>query len=128
MVKMMRTYQKGFIYFWFPVLCYAGLIFALSSFPFSFPPALRIRFADKVIHVVEYGILGFLLARAFLKASPPFFRNSFQAWAVVVAICYGFSDEIHQFYVPMRRSSPVDLLFDGIGAFLAQFFFERRMF
>ena len=119
--------QKNFFYFWFPVLLYAGAIFVLSSFPFVFPPALRIRFADKVIHAVEYGILGFLLSRAFLKASSPFFRKSFQAWAIVIAICYGFTDEIHQFYVPMRQSSPVDLLFDGFGAMGAQLFFKRRL-
>lgn len=120
--------QKNFFYFWFPVLCYAGFIFILSSFSLSFPPALQIRFADKVIHVAEYGVLGFLLARAFLKASPSFFQKSFQAWAVAVAVLYGFSDEIHQFYVPMRRCSPVDLFFDGVGACLAQLFFERRSF
>ncbi|MBI4436430.1 MAG: VanZ family protein [Candidatus Omnitrophica bacterium] len=75
------------------------------------------------MHTVEYGILGFLLARAFLKSSPPFFRRSFQAWAVGIAIFYGFTDEIHQLFVPMRQPSSFDLLCDGLGAVVAQLFF-----
>ena len=118
--------QKGFFYFWFPVFLYAGLIFVFSSFPLSFPPGLEVRFLDKVIHTVEYGIFGILLSRAFLKSSPPFFQKSFQAWAVAVAIIYGFTDEIHQLFVPLRQSSSFDLLFDGIGALLAQLFFLGR--
>ena len=117
--------REGFFYFWVPALLYAGLIFTLSSFPLMFPPSIKIRFLDKVLHACEYGLLGFLLGRAFLKASPSFFQRSFQTWAVVIAICYGFTDEIHQFFVPMRQSSSFDLLFDGLGAFLSQFFFHR---
>jgi len=118
--------QKEFFVFWFPVLLYAGLIFTFSSFPLSFPPDIEVRFLDKMIHMVEYGIFGILLSRAFLKSSPLFFRKSFQAWAVGIAIFYGFTDEIHQLFVPLRQSSSFDLLFDGIGALLAQLFFLGR--
>jgi len=122
------TKGKSFFYFWTPVLLYAGVIFTLSSFPISFPPGLQILNLDKLLHTIEYGIFGFLLARAFLRASPPFFRRSFQAWAVILAVCYGFTDEIHQSFVPTRDTSSIDLLFDGVGSILAQFFFERRFF
>ena len=121
------TQQKTFLYFWLPVLFYAGLIFTLSSFPVVFPPAFGFRFSDKILHTIEYGILGFLLARAFLKGSPPFFRNSFQFWAAAIAVVYGFTDELHQFYVPMRECSSFDLLFDGLGAILAQLIFFNRI-
>ena len=117
------TKKSAFLSFWLPPLTYAGLIFTLSSFPLTFPPALGFRFSDKILHAVEYGLFGFLLARAFLKASPPFFRTSFQFWAVVIAILYGFTDEIHQLYVPMRECSSFDLLFDGIGALVSQLIF-----
>ena len=123
----MPTYDyKKFFHLWLPVLLYAGAIFTLSSFPISFPPGFKIHYLDKVLHAIEYGILGFLLARAFLKASPPYCQKSFQAWAVVIAICYGFTDEIQQLYVPTRETSSIDLLFDGVGAMIAQLFFERR--
>lgn len=108
-----------------PVFLYAGAIFVFSSFSLPFFPGPEIRFIDRLLHVVEYGILGFLLGRAFLNASPSFFRRSFQAWAVGVAIFYGFTDEIHQFFVPMRSSNAIDLVCDGIGAVFAQFFFRR---
>ena len=122
----MPTYEyKKFFYFWGPVLLYAVFIFILSSFPFAFPLVFKIRFLDSILHMIEYGILGYLLGRAFLKESSPFFQKSFQAWAAALAICYGFTDEIHQFYVPMRQSSALDLWFDGAGAVLAQFLFRR---
>jgi len=118
--------RKRFLYFWAPVLFYAGAIFIFSSRPFFFPPGLEVLGLDKLLHVVEYGVLGFLLGRAFLGASPLFFQRSFQAWAAAIAICYGFTDEIHQFFVPMRQSSSLDLVCDGFGAILAQLFFNRR--
>ncbi len=118
--------MKGTFYrFWLPVLLVAGLIFILSSFPLLFPPGPRIWFFDELAHMIEYGILGYFLGRAFLKGSTPFFQRSFQVWAVSVAILYGFTDEIHQLFVPLREASSVDLVFDGIGAFLAQGLFRR---
>ena len=120
--------KNPFVYFWFPVFLYAGVIFAFSSFPISFPPGLKIRYLDKGLHAVEYGLFGFLLARAFLRASPPSLQRSFQMWAVIMAVCYGFTDEIHQSFVPTRETSSMDLLFDGVGAIAAQLFFERRVF
>lgn len=119
------TKGKSFFYFWLPVLLYAGLIFTLSSYPVFFPPGVGLRLSDRLLHAVEYGILSFLLGRAFLRDSSPFFQRSFQAWAVAIAIFYGFTDEIHQFFVPTRESSSIDLLFDGVGAVGAQLFFGR---
>ena len=118
------TGKDPFTTYWVPVILYAAVIFTLSSFSFAVPSGLRVQNLDKLIHLIEYGIFGYLLARAFLEASPTSLQKSFQMWAMIIAICYGFTDEIHQSFVPMRETSSIDLIFDGIGAILAQFFFR----
>ena len=118
------TDKNPFWTYWVPVILYAGIIFTLSSFPLALPPGLQVRNVDKLIHMMEYGIFGYLLARAFLEASSSELQKSFQMWAMIIAICYGFTDEIHQSFVPMRETSSIDLVCDGIGAILAQFFFK----
>ena len=116
--------KNPFFSYWFPVIVYAGMIFTLSSFPLTLPEGMQVRNIDKLIHMMEYGIFGYLLARAFLEASPASLQKSFQMWAMIIAICYGFTDEIHQSFVPMRETSSIDLICDGIGAILVQFFFK----
>ena len=110
---------------WAPVYLYAGLIFVLSSIPAPIPP-VGVPFFDKWIHLVEYGVFGFLLARALASDSPKRLRENFRLWAIVFACLYGLSDEWHQLFVPMRQSSLWDALFDTIGASIGQFFFSSR--
>ena len=108
---------------WAPVYLYAALIFLLSSI--SRPlPAVKIPFMDKGLHMIEYGLLGYLLARAISNDSPKKLRQDFRFWAVLFALLYGLSDEWHQSFVPMREASIWDALFDGIGAAIGQLFFH----
>ena len=48
---------------WLPVVGYTALIFLLSSIP-DLSPGTSKPHMDKVAHFVEYGIFGFLAARA----------------------------------------------------------------
>ena len=48
---------------WLPVAAYAALIFFLSSMPALSPPG-GWDHVDKVIHLVEFGVMGALLSRA----------------------------------------------------------------
>lgn len=43
-------------------------------------------------------------------------KQTVVAVAILVAICFGAYDEIHQFFIPGRDASFWDLLADGIGA------------
>ena len=39
------------------------------------------------------------------------------AWlALLLAIAYGITDEVHQHFVPGRHMDPLDLLTDAVGA------------
>lgn len=115
--------NSSFVRWWIPVYLYAGAIFILSSIPRPLP-AIKIPFLDKGLHMIEYGVFGFLLARALASDSPKALRHSFRTWAIVFALLYGLSDEWHQSFVPMREASLWDALFDGIGASIGQFFFH----
>lgn len=82
------------------------VIFILSSIPKEKLPELLFPGFDKIAHLIEYFILGFLWARALGKRA---------ILVILLGIIYGISDEIHQIFVPLREFSVLDLLVDSIG-------------
>lgn len=106
-------HRLKFLKFWFPVFLYSGIIFYASSLSDVKPP-LDIKNIDKAIHVLEYLLFGFLLARAFTQQWP-----AVKIWQVVTicSLLYGISDEYHQSFVPGRESSFIDAIADTIGGF-----------
>jgi VanZ family protein len=106
-------------WYWVPVALYAGVIFYLSaqSHPEEQLPSFLLKdVSDKVLHAVEYGILGLLCYRAFRWAAGPAVARQAIVLAIVTASVYGITDEVHQFFVPFRESSWLDWLADTIGA------------
>jgi VanZ family protein len=63
---------------------------------------------DKLAHLLEFALLGFLAARATGSA-----RGGFS-----LASVWGAVDEVHQAFVPLRSPGLDDWLADLIGAFL----------
>ena len=104
-----------FFVYWLPPFAYAALIFYLSSIPGTTYPTLFFS-ADKLLHLGEYGILGYLLARAL--GYYHFKKKALFITAVSICFIYGVSDELHQFFVPYRCPSVIDILADGIGSSL----------
>jgi VanZ family protein len=116
----------SFIKYWLPVYLFAALIFFLSSLPKLPEPPLELPFLDKIGHLLEYALFGYLLKRGFSN-SPRTKLSSHSSFLVVVtAFLYGVSDEVHQIFVPTRNPEVLDLLFDGTGAFLGQFFYNPK--
>ena len=100
---------------WVPVAVYAGLVFLLSSQPQPLPFLPKeIWSFDKLLHGVEYAVLGFLLARALRAGGLPAARIFLGA--LVLASLYGASDELHQSFVPNRDCDPRDWAADTVGA------------
>lgn len=100
---------------WAVVVAYLGLIFFLSSQ--SSLPSLPGRISDKVQHFTAYGILSALVVWAVTDG----FRRRV-TWQVVLlatltGLVYGFSDEVHQRFVPGRQYDLHDLAADVLGAF-----------
>ena len=105
--------------YWVPVALYAGTIFFLStqSHPEDQLPSFLLEdVSDKVLHAVEYGILSLLCYRAFRWAAGPAVARQAIVLAIVTASVYGFTDEVHQLFVPLREASWQDWLADTIGA------------
>ena len=65
---------------------------------------------DKLLHVVEYSILGYLAVNSFRAISKD------QVMVVIIS-CLGFAcfDELWQSLIPGRFSSGLDIIADGIG-------------
>ena len=93
---------------WLPVVAWAAVIFALSSIP-SLSSGLG--FWDlvlrKLAHLVEYAILGVLLARA-LSDVPAF----------TAGVAYAVTDEVHQHFVRGREGAPIDVAIDAAGVLI----------
>ncbi len=66
----------------------------------------------KSIHIIEYGVL-FLLWRFALYKN----KNSIKI-AVLIAVLYGVTDELHQTMVATREGKIRDIFIDSLGVFI----------
>ncbi|MEW5766681.1 MAG: VanZ family protein [bacterium] len=109
------------IRYWLPVCLWAGFIFYLSSLSETpVPPLLETPGLDKAAHLIEYTILALLLARALKNSESKWLSNQWVVLTMVGTILYGVTDEIHQYFVPLRQTDLYDLLFDSLGALIGQ--------
>jgi VanZ family protein len=65
----------------------------------------------KIAHMVEYGLLWFLWWRALGYGD--------RLPAVLIAVGYAMTDELHQSFVDGRHGTPVDVFIDTIGIAIA---------
>ena len=93
------------------VLAWSGIILLSTSIP---NPRIPHTFAhaDKLVHFVLYGVLGFLLARA-LRSDTSVGRAI--VLTVAFGIAFGAADEWHQRYIAGRSSELADWGADGMG-------------
>jgi VanZ family protein len=70
---------------------------------------------DKLAHAAVYAVLAVLLFRA-VRRTTSLARGRAAVLAVLIAIAYGATDELHQRMVPDRSPDLRDLLADAAGA------------
>ena len=89
---------------------YILLIISVSSIPGHSMPRFVLLSWDKLLHVVEYSILGYLAVNSFRAISK-------DQVIVIIISCLGFAcfDELWQSLIPGRFSSGLDIIADGIG-------------
>ena len=110
-----------------PAIGCALLIFILSSIPGNSLPHFNVTLEDKFEHIIAYGVMGFLLARAvFYQTRFPAWRNNYIAVVLIIGILFGISDEFHQYFVPGRFTDVMDLVADTIGICLGLLVFRFR--
>jgi VanZ family protein len=131
---------RSFFFYWLPVVLWMMLIFTASGDSGSFQrssriigPVLRWFFPNvsaetedfvvtgvrKCAHLTEYGILAFLVWRAYRK---PKWKDA-RPWswadagvALWAAVFYATTDEFHQTFVPTREGCVRDVMIDSSGA------------
>ncbi|MCA1032080.1 VanZ family protein [Bacillus timonensis] len=108
---------------------YMTLIWVLSSLPqdaviktpFSFDGMLK-----ESLHLVEFAILYCLFVLYFLvDRKLTTITNKF---AALIAISYGFIDEFHQYFVPYRSATMIDLVKDTLGVLIVYYLVNRYYF
>lgn len=82
--------------------------------------------SDKVAHFVIFGLLGWLLARAFYKEKNTFLQQNYFWLVLVVVVIFALIDEIHQHYIPGRYSDIWDWIADLSGALVFLIIFRYR--
>lgn len=108
------TSRRWWLYL-FPLLVYGALIFygsGQSKWLWEPPDFLL---ADKLYHLMEYGILGVLLARVLLEYGLfPSLRKKVIG-VLLISFLYGMSDEFHQSFISGRSAGWEDVLADTMG-------------
>jgi VanZ family protein len=92
----------------------------MSSIPGNSIPRFIFLSWDKLLHLVEYSILGYLAVNS-LRAITK------DQIIVIIISCLGFAcfDELWQSLIPGRFSSGLDIIADGIGITMGSIFGSR---
>lgn len=101
------------------IFLWAGLIFFGSHQPGyggNWEPTLWYVIERKSAHVFEYAVLAFLLFRFFRLVYPGESLLRLLALSFIFALCYGVTDELHQFFISGRGAKLSDVAVDGLGA------------
>jgi VanZ family protein len=116
--------MKRFLKIYGPAMVYALIIFIVSSIPTLKSPDFGLSFEDKMYHVLEYGVFGFLLQRSAEASHGCSFKTIL--FVFMLGVLYAASDEIHQLFVPGRQCDFYDFLSDAAGVAMGQAVFLGR--
>jgi VanZ family protein len=101
------------------------VIYITSSMPGEDLPQIDIPSIDKLFHLSEYMVLGYLLIRAFMNTTKLTIARM-TAFSVLVAVLYGASDEVHQRFVSDRIPDVLDLLADVAGIYIGVLLYKKK--
>ncbi|HLL61276.1 MAG TPA: VanZ family protein [Candidatus Nitrosocosmicus sp.] len=106
---------KTFVFYWLPPLVWMITIFLFSARPrFGITEqSVSDFFIFKLLHMIEYGGLYFLLFRAIHTANNN--KHTSFKLAFIISFIYAVSDEIHQTFVPTREGRMRDVVIDTVG-------------
>jgi len=108
---------------WFVVIVGAIGIFIISSLQFGAGGG-GTRLLPILYHIFAFFFLGLFLLIALIKGEK---RYLLFLIGIVLAVGYGITDEIHQFFVPGRYCSFLDILTDSIGIFCSGIIYSIRL-
>jgi VanZ family protein len=103
---------KGLI-LWGAAVAHMAFIFAASSVPGTQLPG---HLWDKLVHLLVYALLGILFILALAGGRWRGVTARAAVGAVLLALLYGISDELHQAFTPNRTPDVMDVVADTLGA------------
>ena len=98
---------------WIFVILNATTIFVLSSITFPSGIGAGFGYTSTFYHFFAFFFLAFFLLIAIVGGDND--RKKYIFLVIIIAILYGVSDEIHQFFVMGRDCSLIDIVVDSIG-------------
>ncbi|MEK6872515.1 MAG: VanZ family protein [Nanoarchaeota archaeon] len=110
---IVRWFEKNRGISWLVTVIIAVLIFYISSL--TFPAGGGTGYLSYIYHFTVFSYLALFLLISITKGKK---SKSLLILGVVLAIIYGISDEIHQYFVPGRYSSFKDILINSIGVLI----------
>lgn len=108
---------------------YMYLIWYLSSMPSDAIINTGLSFDNSIkeaMHIIEFAFLYLLMVFSMLAKDSLTWKKNVAA--AVFSIIYGFTDELHQFFVPDRSATVVDLIKDTFGVVVVWHFINQSYF
>lgn len=113
------------IFYYLPPIVWMMIIFYMSSLPHF--AIVENTFYDfiifKILHMIEFGFLYFLLFRAFAVNKFPSSKKLL--YPFIIAVFYAVTDEIHQTLVPTREGRIRDIFIDTAGIWIVYMFIKK---
>lgn len=121
MKKIIGWFERHYWISGLITLLIAIFIFYMSSKTFPLGPIKPASYLSYVYHFGVYFVFAFFLLISITRGN---IKNKYLILiAMLVAIGYGISDELHQFFVPGRACCFEDVLTNSTGIFLAGVFY-----
>jgi len=105
---------------WCLSLLYMAAIFFLSA-QSDLPLPYTVSRLDFFLHMAEYALLGLVLSWSLVNSGV---TRRLVLYVFLVGLFYGMTDELHQYFVPGRTASLLDLTADGLGSLLGSYSFH----
>lgn len=124
--KTVIWFEKHYLISLLIAILIAIFIFYISSLRFeNRAPGPQIPYKSVIYHFFIFFILAFFLCIYFVKRKD---KNRYWIFiAILIAIAYGITDELHQLFVPNRYCDVNDTLIDSIGIMSAGILYIFRM-
>ncbi len=107
---MISYFEKHAKLSWMITIIIAIAIFYISSLTFAgVAPGTSLK--ALLYHLTAFFFLGLFLLISLVKGK----AENLVIVAVLIAVIYGITDEIHQFFVPGRASAISDVLVNNVG-------------
>ncbi len=122
---MINWFEKHYIVSLIITMGIAVFIFYMSSLSFEKGTPVEFPYKSIVYHFIIFLIFAFFLSISLIKGKK--YNKNWIFIAILIALAYAITDEIHQFFIPNRLCSVSDFLIDSAGIFVGGIMYGLRM-